>query len=217
MDLILFGPPGAGKGTQAQRLLEVYGTPQISTGDILRQAVKAGTPLGLKARPIMESGALVPDALVIGIVEERLQKPDCAKGFVLDGFPRTVAQAKALDAMLASLGRHIDRVLSLEVPLDVVVRRLTGRRSCPQCGRVYHLTEAPPRTPGVCDACGTALVQRPDDTEEVVRARQATYRRDTEPVKAFYAAQGLLREVDGTGSLDEVFQRIRAALDKKAV
>ncbi|HMK72116.1 MAG TPA: adenylate kinase [Myxococcaceae bacterium] len=215
MDLILFGPPGAGKGTQAQRLLEAYRAPQISTGDILRQAVKDGTPLGQRARPIMESGQLVPDALVIDIVQERLRQPDCAGGFVLDGFPRTVAQAQALDRMLASLGRHLDRVLSLEVPLEVLVKRLTGRRSCPTCGRVYHLTEAPPRAPGACDACGTALVQRPDDAEEVVRERQATYRRQTEPVKAYYAAQGLLREVDGTGTPDQVFGRIRAALDKK--
>jgi adenylate kinase len=215
MDLILFGPPGAGKGTQAQRLLATYGTPQISTGDILRQAVMEWTPLGQKARPIMESGQLVPDALVIDIVQERLRQPDCTGGFVLDGFPRTVAQAQALDRMLASLGRHIDRVLSLEVPLEVVVKRLTGRRTCPKCGRVYHLTEAPPREEGVCDACGTALVQRPDDAEEVVRERQATYRRQTEPVKAFYAGRGLLREVDGTGTPDNVFERIRAALDKK--
>jgi adenylate kinase len=212
MDLILFGPPGAGKGTQAQRLLGAYGTPQISTGDILRAAVKEGTPLGLQARPLMETGKLVPDALVIGIVQERLQRPDCRDGFVLDGFPRTVAQAEALEAMLATLGRSVDHVLSLEVPMEVVVERLTGRRCCPKDGRVYHLTQAPPRSPGACDVCGTALVQRPDDTEEVVRARQVTYRRDTEPVKAFYARRGLLREVDGTGSLDEVFGRIQAIL-----
>jgi adenylate kinase len=212
MDLILFGPPGAGKGTQAQRLLAAYGTPQISTGDILRAALKEGTPLGLQARPLMETGKLVPDALVIGIVQERLQRTDCRDGYVLDGFPRTVAQAEALDAMLATLGRSIDHVLSLEVPLEVLVERLTGRRCCPKDGRVYHLTQAPPRSPGVCDLCGTALVQRPDDKEEVVRARQVTYRRDTEPLKAFYGRQGLLREVDGTGSQDEVFGRVQAIL-----
>jgi adenylate kinase len=214
MDLILFGPPGAGKGTQAQRLFRAYGTPQISTGDILRQAVKDGTPLGLKAKPLMEAGKLVPDALVIGLVEDRLQRPDCQQGFVLDGFPRTVAQAQALEAMLASLGRRIDHVLSLEVPLEVVVGRLIGRRSCPKDGRVYHITEAPPEHPDVCDACQTPLVQRPDDQEEVVRARQVTYRRDTEPLKAFYASRGLLRPVDGTGTLDEVFGRIQAVLGK---
>jgi adenylate kinase len=215
MDLILFGPPGAGKGTQAQRLFAAYGTPQISTGDILRQAVKAGTPLGLQARPLMETGKLVPDGLVIGIVQERLQRPDCREGFVLDGFPRTVAQAEALDAMLATLGRRIDHVLSLEVPLETVVQRLSGRRSCPKDGRVYHVTEASPRSPGVCDVCGTALTHRPDDQEDVVRARQVTYRRDTEPVKAFYGRRGILRVVDGTGTLDEVFGRIQSVLGRR--
>lgn len=215
MDVILFGPPGAGKGTQAQRLFSAYGTPQVSTGDILRQAVKEGTPLGLKAKPLMEAGKLVPDELVIGLVEVRLKRPDCRDGFVLDGFPRTVAQAQALDTMLASLGRRIDHVLSLEVPLEVVVRRLSGRRSCPKDGRVYHATEAPPQRQGVCDACQTPLMQRPDDQEEVVRARQVTYRRDTEPLKAFYASRGLLRPVDGTGTLDEVFGRIQAVLGKR--
>ena len=215
MDVILFGPPGAGKGTQAQRLLSFYGMPQISTGDILRKAVKEGTPLGLKAKPLMETGKLVPDDLVIGLVEERLKRLDCKDGFVLDGFPRTVAQAQALDAMLASLGRRIDHVLSLEVPLEVVVQRLTGRRCCPKDGRIYHVTEAPPKVAGLCDVCQTALAQRPDDREDVVRARQVTYRHDTEPVKAFYAGQGLLRPVDGTGTLDEVFGRIQAVLGRK--
>jgi adenylate kinase len=214
MDVILFGPPGAGKGTQAQRLLAVYGMPQISTGDILRQAVKEGTTLGLKAKPLMETGKLVPDDLVIGIVEERLKQKDAREGFVLDGFPRTVAQAQALDAMLAKLGRRIDHVLSLEVPLEVAVQRLSGRRSCPKDGRVYHVTEAPPAKAGVCDACQTSLVQRPDDREDVVRARQVTYRKDTEPVKGFYATRGLLRAVDGTGTLDEVFGRLQAALGR---
>jgi len=215
MDVILFGPPGAGKGTQAQRLFSAYGTPQISTGDILRQAVKDGTALGLKAKPLMEAGKLVPDELVIDIVEDRLKRTDCREGFVLDGFPRTVPQAQALDAMLASLGRRIDHVLSLEVPLEVVVQRLSGRRSCPKDGRVYHVTQAPPKKPGLCDACQTPLVQRPDDLEDVVRARQVTYRRDTEPLKAFYAERGLLRSVDGTGTLDEVFARIQAVLGKR--
>ena len=212
MDIILFGPPGAGKGTQAQRLFAVHGTPQVSTGDILRQAVKDGTPLGLQAKPLMESGKLVPDGLVIGLVAERLKRPDCQAGFVLDGFPRTVAQA---EASIASLGRHIDHVLSLEVPLEMVVERLSGRRCCPKDLGIYHVTEAPPKAPGVCDSCGSPLVQRPDDREEVVRARQVTYRKDTEPVKAFYAQRGLLRAVDGTGTPDQVFARIQAALGRQ--
>jgi adenylate kinase len=215
MDVILFGPPGAGKGTQAQRLFAVYGMPQISTGDILRQAVKDRTPLGLKAKPLMEAGTLVPDDLVVGLVEDRLKRPDCKDGFVLDGFPRTVGQAQALDAMLASLGRRIDHVLSLEVPLEEVVQRLSGRRSCPKDGRVYHVTQAPPKKAGLCDVCQTPLAQRPDDKEDVVRARQVTYRRDTEPLKTFYAERGLLRPVDGTGTLDEVFARIQAVLGGK--
>jgi adenylate kinase len=215
MDLILFGPPGAGKGTQARRLYEGYKTPQISTGDILRQAVKAKTPLGLEAKPLMEAGKLVPDALVVGLVQERLKQPDAREGFVLDGFPRTVAQAEELDTMLASMGRHIDHVLSLEVPLEVVVARLSGRRCCPQDGRVYHTTEAPPAVAGVCDTCGTRLVQRPDDEESVVRARQLTYRRDTEPLKAFYAGRGLLRSLDGTGTPEAVFARIQGVLGKR--
>jgi adenylate kinase len=214
MDVILFGPPGAGKGTQAQRLLAFYGMPHISTGDILRQAVKDGTQLGLKAKPLMEAGKLVPDELVIGIVEERLKRPDCREGFVLDGFPRTVAQAQALDAMLASLGRGIEHVLSLEVPLEALVQRLSGRRSCTKDGRVYHVTQAPPQKPGICDACQTPLAHRPDDLEDVVRARQVTYRKDTEPLKAFYAERGLLRPVDGTGTLDEVFARIQSVLGR---
>lgn len=212
MDLILFGPPGAGKGTQAKFIVETYEIPQISTGDILRAAVRAGTPLGLQAQAIMQQGGLVSDEIVLGIVEERLKQDDCKKGFVLDGFPRTIPQAVALDDILQKNGRSVTRVVSLEVDAEEVVRRLSGRRSCSTCGKGYHIAFDPPVQANICDACGTALVQRDDDREETVRNRLAVYGQQTAPLKEYYAAKGVLRSVPGIGSIDEIQKNIADVL-----
>lgn len=208
MRLILLGPPGAGKGTQAQRLTDRLGIPQVSTGDILRTAVAGGTPLGREAKGYMDQGALVPDGVVIGIIRERLAAPDCAEGYILDGFPRTAAQAEALGETLRALGTPLTAVLSLTVDPEELVRRLSGRRSCGSCGAAYHLTTAPPRRAGVCDRCGGALLQREDDREETIRKRLAVYREQTAPLVAYYRGRGLLKEVDGRGDVSEVFARI---------
>ncbi|HEY3353302.1 MAG TPA: adenylate kinase [Polyangia bacterium] len=209
---ILLGAPGAGKGTQAQRLIDTYRLPQISTGDMLREAKRAGTALGKQAAGYMDRGALVPDELVIGLIAERLDQPDAQQGFILDGFPRTVPQAEALGQVLAERGRQLTRVVAIEVPEAVLVPRLTGRRSCPKCGAPYHVMFKPPVKEGLCDVDGTALVQRADDTEVTVRARLETYRNQTAPLIAYYRAKGLLREVDGQGELGAVFQRVQEAL-----
>jgi len=212
MNLILFGPPGAGKGTQAKMLVEELGIPQISTGDMLREAVKAGSPMGSKAKSYMNSGSLVPDEVVVGIVEERIQQPDCRNGFMLDGFPRTTAQADALAQMLSKKGLRLDHVVSIEVDNEELVRRLSGRRTCRQCMAPYHIEFNPPEKEGVCDRCGGALYQRDDDREEAIRARLLTYERQTRPLIDYYSKLGLLRPVDGTGSVDEVYGRIRQAV-----
>jgi adenylate kinase len=195
--LVLFGPPGSGKGTQAQKLSEHYRIPQISTGDILREAVRRGTALGKAAEPLMASGKLVPDELVVGLIEERLGAADCKAGFILDGFPRTVAQAKPLERMLFRHGLAIDAVLALEVSEESVVVRISGRRSCPADGSVYHLQAQPPKKDGVCDRCDGDLFQRPDDREESVRERLRTYARSTLPLKAFFAEGGCSRTWTG--------------------
>ena len=212
MNLILFGPPGAGKGTQAQFLVDSYGVPQISTGDMLRAAVKNQTPLGLKAQVIMQQGGLVSDDIVLGIVEDRLSQDDCRNGFVLDGFPRTIPQADALAQILQRAGRTIEHVVSLEVDTDEIVKRLSGRRSCPACGKGYHVAYDAPKQAGVCDVCGAVLVQRDDDREETVRNRLAVYEQQTAPLKEYYRSQGLLRAVAGMGPIAEVQSRIAAAL-----
>lgn len=212
MNLILFGPPGAGKGTQAQFLVETFGIPQISTGDMLRAAVKAKTALGLKAQEIMQQGGLVSDEIVLGIVEERIAQSDCEKGFVLDGFPRTVPQADSLAVILDRSGKKIEHVVSLEVDTDEIVMRLSGRRSCSSCGKGYHVTYDPPRVAGQCDACGASLVQRADDTEDTVRNRLSVYDQQTAPLKDYYKRLGLLRSVHGMGPIAEVQQRIAAEL-----
>jgi len=212
VNLILFGPPGAGKGTQAQFLVETYGIPQISTGDMLRAAVKAGTPLGVKAQEIMIQGGLVSDDIVLGIVAERLAQDDCAAGFVLDGFPRTIPQADALSVILKQVGRAIDHVISLEVDGEEIVNRLSGRRSCSSCGKGYHLVFDPPLRAGVCDVCGSGLVQRADDQEETVRNRLLVYEQQTAPLKDYYRSRQVLCSIPGIGSIVEIQQRIAAAL-----
>ncbi|GAB6064402.1 adenylate kinase [Deferrisoma palaeochoriense] len=213
MRLILLGPPGAGKGTQAKRLIERYGIPQISTGDILRAAVRDGTELGRKAKEYMDAGKLVPDEVVIGIIEERLQEPDCAKGFILDGFPRTVPQADALKGVLGKLGQAIDHVVSIEVPDEDLVERLTGRRTCRKCGAMYHVKFSPPAKEGVCDKCGGELYQRDDDREETIRSRLKVYHEQTAPLVEYYEKAGLLRRIPGQGSVDEIYQRILEVLE----
>ena len=208
MRVVMIGPPGSGKGTQAKLLREKFRVCHVSTGDILREADAAGTPLGVQARNHMSHGLLVPDAVVIGIVDERLAQPDCATGFVLDGFPRTVPQAEALDATLAGRGQEITTAVSLAVPRAELLRRLSGRRVCRSCGTLFHVAFDPPKTDGVCTRCGGELFQRDDDREESVARRLEVYERETAPVLGHYKAKGVLRAVDGTGSRDDVFARV---------
>ncbi|RLA91490.1 MAG: adenylate kinase [Deltaproteobacteria bacterium] len=212
MNLILLGPPGSGKGTQAKMLVEKYDIPQISTGDILRAAVKEGSPMGLKAKEYMDKGKLVPDDVVIGIIEERLKKDDCKKGFILDGFPRTLAQAEALKRLLAKKEIKLDAVISIDVDEEEVIRRLTGRRTCKNCGAMYHIIFSPPKKEGICDKCGGELYQRDDDKEETIRARLKIYKEQTAPLIEYYKMEGLLREVQGTGEIKEIFNRIESIL-----
>ncbi len=206
--LALLGPPGAGKGTQAKSLVAGLGVPHISSGDLLRAAVAQSTKLGAQAKTYMDAGDLVPDSLVLAMIEERIGEPDCDSGFLLDGFPRTEQQASSLTDMLAGEARHLEHVVSLAVERADVVARLAGRRSCPDCGRLYHLSFEPPETEGRCDACGTELVIRDDDREDTVRQRVEVYERQTAPLIEFYRERGLLREVDGTGRPVEVTGRI---------
>jgi adenylate kinase len=210
--LVLFGPPGSGKGTQASAVKEVLGVPHISTGDMLREAIAAGTPVGLKAKTIVESGSLVPDEMVGEIVAARLARGDARKGFLLDGYPRTLRQAEVLEVVLTARREALDAVVKLNLEDDEVVRRLSGRRTCPSCGASFHVAFTPPRKEGVCDGCGSALTQREDDREETIRKRIGVYRQQTAPLAAHYAAKGLLKDVDGTGKPEEVRARILAAL-----
>jgi adenylate kinase len=215
LNIVLLGPPGAGKGTQAKRLEELRGLKQLSTGDMLRAAVAAGTPLGLQAKQVMESGQLVRDDLMVAMIAERIAQADCAKGFVLDGFPRTVQQAEALDAMLAERGRgHIDRVIELAVDEPALIQRIAGRYVCANCGEGYHDLFRQPKIRGVCDRCGgKEFLRRPDDKAEAVAVRLEAYRRQTAPILPYYQSRGLLRRVDGMGSPAAVAKEIDQILD----
>ena len=212
MNIILLGPPGAGKGTQAKRLIDKYGIPQISTGDMLRAALKAGTPLGLEAKKFMDQGALVPDSVVIGLVKERIQESDCKKGYMLDGFPRNVSQAEALDKMLGELTMKIDHVVSIDVPAEELVGRLTGRRTCRGCGNGFHVMFDPPKKEGVCDKCGGELYQRDDDNVATVTSRLQVYEGQTKPLIDYYTKQMILRGINGVGSMGDIFNRVTAVL-----
>jgi adenylate kinase len=213
MNIILLGPPGAGKGTQAQRLQNDVGMIQLSTGDMLRAEMKSGSALGEQAKGIVASGKLVPDALMVGLIEDRIARPDCAKGFILDGFPRTEAQARALDTMLDKTGRKLDQVIEMEVDEAALTERVVGRFTCAKCGTGYHDKFKRPKVEGVCDVCGsTEFSRRPDDNAETMKTRMAAYRAQTEPLLPYYRAKGILKKVDGMAAMDEVYRQIRAVL-----
>jgi adenylate kinase len=208
MRVVFLGAPGVGKGTQAEQVASRFHYPKISTGDILREAVRNKTPLGLEAKAAMDAGRLVPDEVVIGLVKEKLAEPGTAKGFLLDGFPRTVKQAEELSAMLGARGMQLDRVVNFLVPREEVVRRLSGRRSCPGCQAVFHVDSAPPKRDGVCDRCQGALVQRSDDRREAVETRLSVYEEQTAPLIDYYRKRGLLSELDGSGPIGDVQRRL---------
>jgi len=213
MRLVLLGAPGSGKGTQAQRMQARHGVPQVSTGDLLREAVAAGSELGRAAKAVMDAGQLVDDRTMLGIIRERLAKPDARRGFILDGFPRTIVQADGLASLLADIGQPVDAVVLFEIDADVLRQRLSGRRSCRRCGRVFHLESNPPRAGDLCtDGKPHDLFQRPDDNDETVRQRLAVYRERTQPLIDYYERKGLLRRIDADGSLDQVDARLEATL-----
>lgn len=214
MYILLMGPPGAGKGTQAAKLVQKYGIPHISTGDMFRAAVKEGTELGKKAKACMDAGQLVPDEITIGIVRERLQKPDCTKGFILDGFPRTVEQADALDGILKSLSIHLTRAVDISVPSSSLIERAVGRRVCKKCGAAYHIRFNPSKKDGVCDECGGETYQRADDSEETMKSRLSVYDAQTKPLIRYYQKAGLYSEIDGSQEMSKVFADITACLEK---
>ena len=215
MRIVLLGAPGAGKGTQAKILIEKYGMPQISTGDLLRAAVGAGTALGKEAKSFMDKGELVPDSVVLGMVEERLKQDDCKKGYILDGFPRNTAQAEALDKMLASLNMQLTAALSVDVPFEDLMKRLTGRRTCKACGQMYNIYFKPPAKEGVCDKCSGELFQRDDDKEATIKKRLEVYNAQTAPLIDYYGKKGIVKSVSGTGSIDDIFKKVCEALGLK--
>ena len=212
MKIVMLGAPGAGKGTQAKMIASSYGLPHVSTGDIFRANVKGGTPLGLEAKTYMDKGELVPDELTVRILLDRVAQDDCKNGYVLDGFPRTIPQAEVLDAELTKLGEKIDYAIDVEVPDENIVKRMSGRRACVNCGATYHIVHIPPKKEGICDACGSELILRDDDKEETVKNRLAIYHQQTQPLIDFYSNKGVLKEVDGTKDSAEVFEDIKKIL-----
>lgn len=209
MRLILLGPPGAGKGTQAKRLKEKFNIPQVSTGDILRDAIKNKTELGNKAKEYMDEGRLVPDGIVVGLIKQRIAEPDCKKGFILDGFPRNMAQAVQLSETLEKMSQNIDSVVEIEVNAEMLIDRLTGRMTCSSCGAMFHEKNHPPKVSGICDSCGSNdLYKRPDDNKETIMKRFEVYEQETAPLKGFYREMGILKTTGGDGTLDDVFNRV---------
>ncbi|MDO5707170.1 MAG: adenylate kinase [Andreesenia angusta] len=215
MRLVLLGPPGAGKGTQAMGIVEKYNTPHISTGDIFRKNIKENTELGLEAKSYMDKGLLVPDELVVKIVKDRLEEPDCKDGFLLDGFPRTVVQADALDEELKEMGIALDNVINIEVPSTELIKRAIGRRICKSCGDTFHIEFNKPKKEGICDNCSGELFQREDDTEETVSKRIEVYNEQTQPLIDYYEKKGIIINIDGTQSIDKVFEEIVNKLESK--
>lgn len=215
MKLVFLGAPGAGKGTQAKKLVEKYAIPQISTGDLLRAAVAAGSALGKEAKACMDKGELVPDSVVLGMVEERLKQDDCKKGYILDGFPRNTSQAEALDKMLSALNMPLSAAVSVDVPFDDLMKRLTGRRTCKACGQMYNIYFNASKKDGICDKCGGELFQRDDDKEETIKKRLDVYNAQTAPLFDYYKKKGILKSVAGTGSIDDIFANICSALGIK--
>jgi adenylate kinase len=215
MRLVLLGAPGAGKGTQAKKLIEKYHIPQISTGDILRKAVADGTPLGKEAKSYMDSGGLVPDSVVIGLVKERLSNSDCIDGFILDGFPRNTSQAQTLDGVLAMMNTPLTVALSVDVDKDDLMKRLTGRRTCKSCQQMYNIHFSPAAKDGICDKCGGELYQRDDDKEETIKNRLDVYDKATAPLIDYFRKKGILKSVMGVGDIDEIFKKVCEVLGKK--
>lgn len=208
MNIMLFGAPGAGKGTQAKFLIEKYGIPQISTGDILRAAIKEGTAMGIEAKKFMDDGKLVPDSTIIGIIKDRLSEDDCKKGFILDGFPRTLAQAEALEVLMKEMNIKLDKVISLNVPDELILGRIVGRKVCPVCGASFHVEFNPPKVEGKCDLCGADLITRKDDNAETVTKRLTEYHSQTAPLFDFYQSRGVLVDIDGTKKMEDITKEI---------
>lgn len=213
LNMIIMGPPGAGKGTQAKKIIAKYNIPHISTGDMFREAMEEGTPLGLLAKKYINDGHLVPDDVTIGLVKERLSKDDCAKGYLLDGFPRTIPQAEALDKLAAEIGREITVVISIDTPKEELIRRITGRLVCKNCGAPYHKETRKPKVPGICDICGGELVQRPDDNKEALEVRLAHYDKQTKPLLEYYEKKGLVHTLDGKKGADALMDDIEKILE----